>query len=127
MSEFDWVKARSACSLAGIYEKLKMDLQEDVKTRQSLRGENDTYYGVKIVAKDKRTAVVVEGNGIYDSVLFILTDDGIDIADKDGKVRFKATPTLSDDGECRLKVGDQERELWHVRKMALEELFFRRY
>ncbi len=126
MPEFDWVSARSACSLVAIFEQLKMQLQEDVAKRQSLR-EEMAHYGFRIVGKDKRLAVVVEGSGIYDSVLFILTDSGIEVADKDGKLRFKATPTLSDDGECRLKVGDQERELWHVRKMALEELFFRPY
>src|SRR5216683_3617796 len=120
MPEFDWVSARSACSLVAIFEQLKMQLQEDVAKRQSLR-EEIAHYGFRIVGKDKRLAVVVEGSGIYDSVLFILTDSGIEVADKDGKLRFKATPTLSDDGECRLKVGDQERELWHVRKMALEE------
>jgi hypothetical protein len=126
MLEFDWVSARSACSLVAIFEQLKMQLQEDVAKRQALR-EEMAHYGFRIVGKDRRWAVVVEGTGIYDSVLFILTDSGIEVTDKDGRLRFKATPTLSDDGECRLKVGDQERELWHVRKMALEELFFRPY
>jgi hypothetical protein len=32
--------------------------------------------------------------------------------------------TLNDEGECRLKVGDDELEEWQVLKRALETLFF---
>jgi hypothetical protein len=38
---------------------------------------------------------------------------------------FDVTATFSDEGDCRLKVNGEERDLWQVRRMALEELLFR--
>jgi hypothetical protein len=38
---------------------------------------------------------------------------------------FDTTATFGDEGEGRLKVKGQERGLWQVRRMALEELLFR--
>jgi len=38
---------------------------------------------------------------------------------------FDVTATFSDEGECRLEVNGKERDLWQVRRMALEELLFR--
>jgi hypothetical protein len=40
-----------------------------------------------------------------------------------GNLTFEATVTLNDEGRCVAKVDDQERELWQLRKMALEKLF----
>jgi hypothetical protein len=42
----------------------------------------------------------------------------------DGIKAFEATPTVNDEGKCRLKVNGIEREFWQVRRMALEKLFF---
>jgi hypothetical protein len=49
------------------------------------------------------------------------------VQDDTGKKMFEVTLTLSDEGECRLNVNEKERELWQVRRMALEELLFRGY
>jgi hypothetical protein len=38
---------------------------------------------------------------------------------------FEVNATFRDEGECRLKVNGEERVLWQVRRMALEELLFR--
>jgi hypothetical protein len=40
---------------------------------------------------------------------------------------FDVTLTFNDENECRLKVEGKERELWQVRRTALEELLFRSY
>ena len=40
---------------------------------------------------------------------------------------FEVTLTFADEGECRLNVNGEDREFWQVRRMALEELFFRGY
>jgi hypothetical protein len=126
MTEFDWMAARADCSLAVIFERLKAQLQDDVETAKGLR-KVPVHYTFKIDMNDRRIAVIVEGNKIYDSVLFVLKDTEIEVLDKDGKPIFKATPTLSDDGQCRLKINGREMELWHLRKMALEDFFFREY
>jgi hypothetical protein len=127
MAEFDWVTARNECSLVAIFEKLKLQLLEDVERRKSQLGDR-AYYGFKVItAGNDRVAVVVEGNSIHSSVSFFLVNGAIEVRDKDGNVRIKATPTLSDDGQCRLRIGDQDRELWHLRKIALEDLLFGSY
>jgi hypothetical protein len=39
-------------------------------------------------------------------------------------IQFTGALTLNNNGECRLRVKDEELEQWQVRRMALEELFF---
>ena len=125
-NNFDWVKARSDCSLGTIFELLKMKLQEDVDKRQGLRRGPPFDYGFKLVINDsKGVSVVKEGVGdFHGSVLFRLTDSAIEVVDENGMVRFTATPAIDDEGQCRLTIGGKQRELWHLRKMALEEIFF---
>ena len=40
---------------------------------------------------------------------------------------FEVTLTFNDEGGCKLHVNQEERDLWQVRRMALEELLFRDY
>jgi hypothetical protein len=40
---------------------------------------------------------------------------------------FEVTLTFSDDGRCRMKAKEENRESWQVRRMALEDLLFRIY
>jgi hypothetical protein len=40
------------------------------------------------------------------------------------EIIFTATITFTNQGRCKIKVGDQELEQWQVLKMALEDLFF---
>jgi hypothetical protein len=42
-----------------------------------------------------------------------------------GDAMFEVKATFRDEGECRLKVNGEERALWQVQRMALEELLFR--
>jgi hypothetical protein len=57
-------------------------------------------------------------------VTFSIGANSIIVRDENDTLMFKAFPTVCNDGECRLKVDGQERELWQVRKQALEGLFF---
>jgi hypothetical protein len=132
MSEFDWVKARSECSIGVIFEQLKRDLQSDVDKNQALRPEPaglPCFYGFRLAIANtgRAAAVIVEGTGIHDSVTFRLTDTAIEVVGNDGKLRFQATPTLNSKGECRLKINGEEYEAWYLRKMALEDIFFHDY
>lgn len=36
MRDFDWVKGRASCSLETVFEKLKLDVESDIKTRNAL-------------------------------------------------------------------------------------------
>ena len=130
MTNFDWVKARSECSVVALFESLKAQLQEDVDKRNGMRYGPPFHFVFRIVVgNNMRTAVIVEGENpdIYDSVLFELTKSAIEVKDKNGNLKFKATPMINDDGGCRLNVNGAEKELWHIRKTALEDLFFREY
>jgi|SRR5208337_2414031 len=132
MNDFDWVKARSECSIGAIFEQLKQDLQSDVDKNQILRpqpGGLPCFYGFKLAIANtgRAAAVIVQGHDVYDSVTFRLTDAAIEVVGNDGKVRFQATPTLNSKGECRLKINGEEYEAWYLRKMALEDIFFRDY
>jgi hypothetical protein len=44
-----------------------------------------------------------------------------------GDKMFEVTLAFNDEGECKLNVNEKERDLWQVRRMALEELLFRGY
>jgi uncharacterized protein (DUF2252 family) len=123
IDNFDWVRERSACSLAKAYEVLKLQIQQDVDTRKAIRSPIEAYR-FSILVNGDSFAVLKEGNKIRETVIFALTDKAIEVRDKNHDTIFEATVTLSDGGKCRLMVGGQEREFWHVRKIALEKLFF---
>jgi hypothetical protein len=42
-SKFDWVTARSSCSLPNVFKELRLQVKEDVKTRNALRPNNSPY------------------------------------------------------------------------------------
>jgi hypothetical protein len=127
MTDFDWVTARSKCSLGVLFEVLKAELQEDVDKRMALFGGAPSNFGFRIASSNNSVSVLLEGIGVRDSVVFQLTATAIEVKDRSGALKLSATPTLNDNGECRLKINGEEKELWHLRKIALEELFFRAY
>ena len=65
------------------------------------------------------------GDRSTERVEFCRCEKTIQVNDKDGKKILEATLTLNDSGECRVKIGGQEYELWQMRKKALENLFFK--
>jgi hypothetical protein len=124
--EKDWVTARSLCSLPNVFRELRLQIEEDVKTRNALRPKNSPYEFT--VAEDgDRFTVHLEAGEVRMSVTFSLAEHAILVRDSQGKDAFDVTLTFNDEGECRLNVQDKERELWQVRRMALEELLFRSY
>jgi hypothetical protein len=80
-----------------------------------------------MVSEGRRFTVQVEGkNNLYRGVTFGLTLAGITVhsAAYGNDLLYDATLTLSDDGECRLKVNDKEYDLWQFRKLVLQGIFF---
>ncbi|MGA8143003.1 MAG: hypothetical protein WB987_03830 [Candidatus Acidiferrales bacterium] len=122
----DWVTARSKCSMGIIFEKLRKQVEEDVAIRQKIQQESaNRYYAFKFSDTGKDSfSVLVEGNRIYGTVRFDWIDSAIHVSNRDGKQLLMATLTLNLEGECRIKINDQEYEMWQFRKMALESLFF---
>jgi hypothetical protein len=123
-SRFDWVAKRSACSLPKIYRTLRADVEEDVKERNALRPENSPYE-FSFVEKGNSFSVVLTAKEFQRSVTFALEDHAILVLDPSGNQMFEVTVNFNEDGKCRLKAKEQNRELWQVRRMALEDLLFR--
>ena len=123
IEELDWVTQRSECSLSVIFEKLKTQIQADVKTRNSMRPELAPYI-FNISVKGDTIIVTADSNRPYMAVQFELSGKSIVVKNKRDEVMAEATLTLNDRGECKLKVASQEQELWQFRRKALEDLFF---
>jgi hypothetical protein len=129
MPGFEWVKERSECSAAKVFEQLRLEVEHDVEIRNAQIAPG-AGYRFDVVPKGKKFAVVVAGiksvgkNVPFYSVTFTLEDGGVSVHDNDNKLALNGTLTLNDDGECRLKVKGKEREFWQFRRMALERLFF---
>jgi hypothetical protein len=123
-SKFDWVAKRSACTLPKIYKNLHADVEEDIRERNSLRA-GDASYEFSIVEKENGFSVVLQALEFQRSVTFMLEDHAILVLDPSGNQMFEVTVNFNDEGKCRLKAKEQNRELWQVRRMALEDLLFR--
>ncbi|MGA2430214.1 MAG: hypothetical protein ABSH13_17060 [Candidatus Acidiferrum sp.] len=126
IENLDWVAERAACSLALIFEKLKDQIKVDVEERNKLRPEGVAYKFVAAVQGDSIT-VAGESNRPYIAVKFEISGNEIIVKDKRDEITLRATLTLNDQGECKLKSNGQERELWQFRREALEYLFFNHF
>jgi hypothetical protein len=123
---FDWVKARAECSSAAIFAKLRMSIEADVEIRNALRQRDEIFFRF-VASSNSRFAVASEEPITRMSggtIVFTVASGAIMATDGTGKDLFVSRPTLGDDGECRLKIGDKTFDLWQIRKMALEDLFF---
>jgi hypothetical protein len=123
---FDWVTERSACSLPKMFKTLLLQIKEDVETRNALRP-NNSPYEFSVEEKGESFSAVLKTADVQMSVVFSLVDHAISVRDDKGNQMFEVTITFSEEGKCKLRVNDEERELWQVRRMALEELMFRGY
>ena len=116
----DWVSVRAKCSMASVFDALKDEVQKDVISQNSLP--DHSKFEVKF---NNGSFTVISGDGaVIKAMVFTLTGETIQVKNAARKVLFEAGLTLNDAGECKLKVGDQELELWQFRRRALEELFF---
>lgn len=125
MSQFDWVKARSNCTVSAVFEQLGKDVQSDLKRHsvlnpgpaQSLRFDtcsDDTFYVERdrhhrvVFSKERESIGIVRWGYLGEAEPLMVL-----------KVR------LGDDGKCVLVDKDQnEWQPWQVRRKALEETFF---
>ena len=124
--KFDWVTERSSCSLPKIFSALRLQVEEDVKSRNALRPDNSPYeFSIAENAGD--FTVTLQAKEVRQSVIFGLGEHTISVRDDKSNPMFDVSLTFTDEGKCRLNVNNQPRELWQVRRMALEELFFRGY
>jgi hypothetical protein len=124
--KFNWVTQRSQCSFPNVFKDLRLQVEEDVKTRNALRPNNASYQFSVADSSDGFT-VALEAGDFHKSVIFSLAEHAIVVKDDAGNPMFEVTLTFNDAGECGLHVQDKELESWQVRRMALEDLLFRSY
>ncbi|MGA8273823.1 MAG: hypothetical protein WB919_19830 [Candidatus Sulfotelmatobacter sp.] len=124
--KFDWVTQRSSCSLPNVFKDLRSQVEQDVKTRDSLRP-NYAPYEFSVSDVDAGFRVLLKAKELEMAVTFILAEHAILVRDDKGVEMFQVTLTFNDRGECKLNVNGEERDFWQVRRMALEDLMFRSY
>jgi hypothetical protein len=123
MTNFNWIKARADCSLAQVFKQLELGARNDVDTANAQRMAEDRHK-FSISASAGRFSVTRESSRALPlSVDFSLEGNEIVVC-AGNEIILKATITLNNEGRCMLKVGDEELEQWHVRRMALENFFF---
>jgi len=125
MAEFDWVTERANCSIAAVFAKFQTGVANDASTWNTLPDSASRKIDIVEAAPVfKAVRRGVPSAGLW-YVQFTCDAAAIRIRSNDDAIRIDATLTLNNAGECRLKVGaNQELELWQVRRMALEQLFF---
>ena len=123
---FEWVKARSECSLPHIFKELEQGVREDVEAAQNLVPPRyELRFSVAQVTTKRFSAVRVDDpmRGISRSRDFVCTKDRIEVYDGNELLYF-AGLTLNNEGKCRLLVDDKELTQWQFRRMILEKLLF---
>jgi hypothetical protein len=122
-SKSDWVTQRFACSLSAVFKNLRLQIEEDVKTRNGLRPENAPY---EFFVTDKHDGFVVEvhAGDTSKAVTFRLAPHAILVGDDVGNPMFEIALSFSEQGHCQLIVNSQALEDWQVRRLALENLLF---
>jgi hypothetical protein len=124
-ADFHWVLARSKCSIAVVFTELQLGAVDDAKKAQSTLSQQGwpTFEATNIIGNS--FCVVRAQNPLFSKrVEFSHSENEIQVRDDHAKLFMTATLTLTNEGECKLKVGDQELEQWQFRRMALEGLFF---
>jgi hypothetical protein len=119
--DFDWVTARSQCSAATVFERLRVRTIADANLRNKLRESDGVVAPIKLAPESHSFSVM---RGPIRVVRFVLQDEAIHVSDEKLQTTMVATLTLNNEGECRLRVGEEELQLWQFCKRALEGLFF---
>jgi hypothetical protein len=122
--KFDWVAARSACTLPKVYRRLMADIEGDVKQRNAERPQNAPYEFL-IEEKGNNFSVILHASDFRRQVTFMYEDHAIIVLDPSGNQMFEVTLVFSEEGKCRMKAKEENRESWQIRRMALEDLLFR--
>jgi hypothetical protein len=100
------------------------EVETDVKARNDLRPQNAPYQ-FSVDEKGNVFTVILESAEFRRTVTFELEDHAILVLDNSGNQMFEVTLVFTDEGKCRMKAKEENREAWQVRRMALEDLLFR--
>jgi len=123
---FDWVEARSKCTLAKVFQQLRAEVKTDVEKRNSMRGDQPFYEFSMASSQSDDFTVILSRNGVtHRIVTFGMVGNEIVVADQGNTELARVSLTLNNNAQCRLKTKkDEELEFWQFRRLTLEKLFF---
>lgn len=131
--DFEWVVARAKCSASEVYSDFALQIKHDVEIRNKLlsgkerKHEINFSFGGGYEQTSLIVAVQTGGHLLEEKritqAIFTKIPEGIAVEYPNGK-KLTGILTLSQDGECRLKVDEIEYNFWQFRKLALEPIFF---
>jgi hypothetical protein len=130
LDDFAWVKERSECTVARVFEILRQQVMEDVKVRQGLCAPVASIWperfshAFRFLDSSNSFTVLLEGEQLNERVSFMRESRTIKATSTNGDVIIEGTPSLNVEGKCVLKIGAEEQPIWYFRKRALESLFF---
>jgi hypothetical protein len=124
--KWDWVSERSACTYPKIFKELMLQVAGDVKTRNGPRPQNAPYEFSVAESGSEFTAILQAGD-VRKAVTFTLGEHSIKVRGEDDARAFDVSLTFTREGKCCPKINDEPCELWQIRRMALEDLFFPSY
>jgi hypothetical protein len=124
-ADFDWVTERHNCSIHKMFQRLYQHAERNVAVLNALPESSSSEGKFDVEGGGSRFSVFVAGPRM-DAVKFNLKGQEITVEGHGVNVNFKATLTLTNSGDCRLKVNGSELTEWQVLRLALEELFFGR-
>ena len=123
--ELDWVTTRSKCSLYEMFIILRNEVKDDVKKRNESRrsGEQVVF---EVGAESSKGFSVFRAGALKSPSCtdFQFSETGISVSDGD-RVLLTATITLNEEGRCKFVVNGKELENWQLRRLALEQFFFK--
>jgi hypothetical protein len=122
--EFNWTKARAECSAPALFKELQLGIENDIASINSTPHPNTGDGFISGLTKDGRTFIVAHRSQNGPRVVFFIHGDSIEIRDEASGKRYVAVVILNNEGRCKLQISGEELELWQVRRLALETLFF---
>jgi hypothetical protein len=125
LADFDWVSERAKCTPFKIFELLRTQAQSDMQKWNLLTAETAIKKTFTLESYGTWFAVVYKVGEMSKGVMFSITGNGVNVQDVESRTLLhEGILTISNDGHCRLRVGQTECSLWQFRKLALQDLFF---
>src|SRR6202040_3242376 len=110
--DFNWVKARHACSIGNMFEKLRLDVKSDIEMQQQFQERTGFGFvnGFTFVSRADRFSATGMTPNARLSIIFVLSNNEILVQDETDSELFRVRVTLNNDKECRFVVGQEELE-----------------
>ena len=128
---FNWVKARSECSLQKVFDDLVKVVKSDIQSFNEYREREGlsrsikfnqvctTQFDVEVLP----VTITRPRDESFACLMVSLNGSSIEFF-QGGNIVFSARPFLLDTGECLLEVNDKPYRLWQISRMAFEGFFF---